>query len=220
MTREWQDGRWLLIDAAGPALVMGILEKGSWLCMETFSGGFLESLKPGVKTLLEKSSLELNSLSGIICSSGPGSTLGLRLAAMFVRTLLQQPGLEHWQCLTYNNLELACADRSKPGGPMCRLAAPWRRDRLHLATFHPGPPAQFKLEAVPAEETTGLPVVELGNRVASLPEEADRISYPAEKIPQILGDWPDLLSQTRQPELYSVETPEFARWTSTRHPQK
>ncbi|NDV62533.1 hypothetical protein G0Q06_08730 [Puniceicoccales bacterium CK1056] len=220
MTSHWQDGRWLLIDAAGPALIVGILEEDKWLCMESFSSGFLEDLKPGVESLLEKSSLDLSSLSGIICSSGPGSTLGLRLAAMFVRTLLQQPDLENWKCLTYNNLELTCASLSKPGGPACRVAAPWRRDRLHLATLLPGPPAQFELESVSVEEATELPVVELGNRLALLPEGANRISYPAEKIPQILKAWPDLLTSTQKPGLYSAETPEFARWTSTRHPQK
>lgn len=220
MSRRWQAGRWLLIDAAGPGLITGIIENGEWLVRGSHSGGFLESLKPGVASLLEKAALELSDLNGVICSTGPGSTLGLRLAAMFVRGLLQQPALRHWQCLTYNNLQLACAGEIRSGSGECRLIAPWRRDRLHKVTFDPGPPPQFALAAVSPDEAKGLPAVALGNRGSSLRGDFPRVDYPADRIPQILGKWPTLLTSTRQPELYSAETTEFAKWTSTRHPQK
>jgi hypothetical protein len=216
----WQTGHWLLIDAAGPGLIIGIIENGDWLSQEEFSDGFLESLKPGVESQLNKANLQLESLQGVICSSGPGSTLGLRLAAMFVRTLLQQPGLQHWQCLTYNNLLLACAGQAEAGGKEIRMGAPWRRDRLHLASVTPGSPVRFALETASPESVPDLPVVELSNRMTSLPESHPRVAFPIERIPQILANWPDLLTAVKHPDLYSAEDPEFVKWSSTRHPQK
>jgi tRNA A37 threonylcarbamoyladenosine modification protein TsaB len=223
MDRDWQRGDWLLLDAAGPELVTGILRDGHWLEYEKHAGGFLESLQPGVRALLEKAGIELSSLSGVVYATGPGSTLGLRLAAMFVRTLMQQPTLDHWRCFNYNNLELACAarlDPSKPGEFM--MGAPWRRDRLHRATFLPGPPPSFDLDTIAPEEatSTSLPVVALGHRLATLPKDADQLPYPSDRIPEILSDWPVLLESTTQPDLYSAEDPHFAKWTSTRHQKK
>lgn len=220
MTSDWQSGRWLVFDAAGPALVLGILEEGDWRDHICSREGFLESLKPGVEKLLADAGISLDSLNGVIFASGPGSTLGLRLAAMFVRTLLQQPQLQHWDCLTYNNLQLACAAQCRPGGPEYRLAAPWRRDRLHQATYKPGPPTEFTLETVYPDAAAGNQIVELGNRMSAAPAGMEQLPYPADSIPQILRQWPELLTRVDHPELYSAEDPQFAKWSSTRHPQK
>lgn len=223
MDKGWQDGDWLLLDAAGPELVLGLLRDGRWLNYETHADGFIESLQKGVEAILAKASINLQSLHGIVFATGPGSTLGLRLAAMFVRTLLQLPELRHWRCLTYNNLELACAaevdsTQSKP----FQIGAPWRKNRLHRATFNPGDSRSFALDTVDLDNSqpTPLPVVVLGNRASTLPADLPSLAYPSDRIPEILADWPVLLKEAAQPDLYSAEDPDFARWTSSRHPQK
>jgi tRNA A37 threonylcarbamoyladenosine modification protein TsaB len=223
MDRNWQVGDWLLVDAAGPVMVTAVLRDGAWLQRETYRDGFIESLKPGVENLLATTGLTTAGLAGVLYACGPGSTLGLRLAAMFLRSLMQHPALAHWKCFSYNNLELACADRIDPSNPAgCRAFAPWRRDRLHEVCFTPGPPPEFTLSSAdPAEVIPNSgSMVALGNRSANLPANFQTIPYPLERIPEILDEWPMLVTPMDQPELYSAETPVFAKWSSTRHSGK
>lgn len=220
MRKAWQHGDWLLVDAAGPAMITGIVRNGDWLHQESHRDGFLESLQPGVQAQLDATRLALPELAGVLYAAGPGSTLGLRLAAMFVRALMQLPALAHWKCLCYNNLELACADQIDPAAPAeCRLFAPWRRDRVHEVRFTPGPPPRFSLAtADPGEVDPPVPsIVELGHRAANLPEEFTPVPYPADRIPAVLGRWPQLLEPAGQPVLYSAQAPSFAKWSSRRH---
>jgi tRNA A37 threonylcarbamoyladenosine modification protein TsaB len=214
-----QNGTWLLIDAAGPALVTGFVHEGAWQASRTNTGGFLESLKPDLEALLRETGLKLSELTGCLYAAGPGSTLGLRLAAMFVKGLMQLPALGHWQCLSYNNLSLACAGQLDPDQPQaCSLLAPWRRDRLHLVEFDPRE-GRFLLSATDPESVSGSgpPCVLLGNRAPRLPQTVTAVPYPADRIPEILSAFPGLLVQVAEPALYTAEETEFARWSAERH---
>jgi tRNA A37 threonylcarbamoyladenosine modification protein TsaB len=211
---------WLLLDAAGPRLIAGLVSDGRWLAMHASSDGFLEALPAAIDHMLRETGLQLPQLAGSWYACGPGSTLGLRLAAMLLRGLLAQPALSHWRLRQYNNLALACAGRVDPAAPQpVRLAAPWRRDRLHLADLHPGPPARYKLAATSPEEAAaqGIARVDLGSRPARLAPDIAPIPYPAERIPRILSAYPELLIPVDTPTLYTAAEPEFVRWSPQRH---
>lgn len=220
MTESWARGDWLLVDAAGPGLVTGLLRNGHWLDHSRTEGGFLESLQPAVQDLLDQNGIRLADLNGVLHAEGPGSTLGLRLAAMFLRSLMETPALCGWRCLQYNNLALAAAERTDPAAPQpVQLGAPWRRDRIHRVTVRPGPPVAFDLDAAHPGNvmSSSLQMVELGRRPANLPEGAGVIPYPWEKIPEVLKAFPDLLESRDRPGLYQVEAPAFAKWSPERH---
>lgn len=219
MPENWAAGHWLLIDAAGPALVTGLLKDGDWLEFRQASDGFLECLQPEVAALLARHQLSLTTLHGCLFASGPGSTLGLRLAALFLRTLLQLPELAHWTCYAYNTLALACAATLDPDHPArASMLAPWRRDRLHGVTFLPEE-RRFALFAThpDAPVVRGLPMAQLGNRAAISP--ADRVPRPTPfgRVPHLFAAFPDLLTPVTVPALYQAEETVFARWKPQRH---
>lgn len=214
-----QEGTWLLLDAAGPVLCVGLLRDHDWLAFRETREGFLEALKPSMEAVLEESGTTLPELRGCLLAAGPGSTLGLRLAAMFATGLLGLPALAHWQCLSYNNLSLACAGDLDPAKPEdAVLLAPWRRDRFHRVDFD-ALTDRFTLSGIEKPPVSKKPLrcVMLGNRNTQLPEGVTPVPYPAKQIPAILKAFPDLLVASPTPTLYSAEKPEFARWKAERH---
>jgi tRNA A37 threonylcarbamoyladenosine modification protein TsaB len=213
-------GRWLLIDAAGPNSVAGLIEQDRWIAMEQTDKGFLESLEPTIESLLSKSGTQLPDLSGIVYASGPGSTLGLRLAALFCRTLLGLPELKHWSCWQYQNLELAIMahrDRSTDS-----MVAPWRKDRCHCVSVQATAPTQFTHKGIHPDEAAEnrTPGVVLGRKPPSASTDLDWLPYPIEKIPSLLSEYPELLTPVTSPTPYIAETPDFVRWNPKRHTGK
>jgi tRNA A37 threonylcarbamoyladenosine modification protein TsaB len=220
MADSAQGGTWLLVDAAGPAMVAGLVRHSQWLAVRNEPGGFLESLPGNIRAVLAESGLALADLAGAWYACGPGSTLGLRLAAMLLRGLQAMPHLRHWRTFQYNNLALACAGLLDPARPAAiAIAAPWRRDRMHRAVFAPGPPPRFTTDAAPPEAVMNSRIqsVDLGARPAALPDGISRIAYPAGRIPQILNAFPTLLEPVDQPAPYTAADPDFARWSRQRH---
>ncbi|MEX0324816.1 MAG: hypothetical protein AB3N33_01875 [Puniceicoccaceae bacterium] len=210
-------GIWLLLDAAGPVSTIGLLSEGEWKGTTQEEGDFLEWHADATRVLLGENSLSLEDLSGAIYASGPGSSLGLRLAAMFIRSLLQVPALAHWQCLQYHNLELALAT----GGASRwnELVAPWRRDCLHIARLEKRTPLGFQKDALRIDEGRPLPAhgILLGRRPANQLQAIEWHPYPARDIPATIFAFPELLTAVDVPLPYVAEEPEFARWSPRRH---
>lgn len=217
MAEAGQDGTWLLMDAAGPESTIGLVGNGKWLARETHAGDFLEWHDRAIKALLQQCGLELADLAGVIYASGPGSSLGLRLAAMVIRTLLQVPSLAHWQCLQYQNLELALAAAGED--PAEELVAPWRRDCLHRSRLESRNPLRFVNDALHLDAATTAPPhgVLLGRRPANQIRGIAWRPYPAAGIPLTLAAFPELLTAVEVPLPYSGEEPQFAKWSPRRH---
>lgn len=210
---------WLLIDAAGPVLVTGLVLAGRWLSMHTRKGEILENLKPGVEAALAGGGTRLHETGGCLYAAGPGSILGLRLSAIFIKGLKQIPALAGWTCLSYNNLVVAAAAHSlREKLPCLRMAAPWKKQTLHLVEFD-SRRMNVRL-ATTDPETAGnqsLPIVELGRRAAGTGSPETRLPYPHEEIPRVLETFPGLLTTTPMPEPYFAKAPEFVRWNAVPH---
>ncbi len=208
---------WLIIDAAGPSNLIGLIRDGQWQDKYVEDGDFLAMLHPATEKLLAKAGLELVDLAGAVYAGGPGSTLGLRLAAMFIRSLMEMPQLNHWKCLQYQNLELALSSIAKPNSR--EAVAPWRRDRFHHVGLASGNNTRYEhgfLSPADAEERQ-LPGFELGRRPPAFSNAIDWHPFPLEDVPSILAANPKLLQPVEAPLPYSAEEPDFARWTPRRH---
>ena len=214
MDNGWHSGTWLLVDAAGPVAITGLIRDGKWLDRESNEEDFLGWFQGSVESLLKRNQLDLDGLKGVIYASGPGSTLGLRLAAMFVRTLMEIPELRHWRCFQYQNLELTAT-----GLAVKAMVAPWKRDQLHHSESVAGQSPKFKNSAISPLKASEkkIPGVVVGRRPANISESIDWRPYPLEQIPEILTACPTLLTKTSAPLPYSAEDPQFARWSSKRH---
>lgn len=208
---------WLLIDAAGPWNMIGLVRDGKWLCRSMNDGDFLAMLQPATDQLLKEAKLKLEDLAGAMYASGPGSTLGLRLATMFIRSLMEMPKLNHWRCLQYHNLELALWSIRDSGSSTA--VAPWRRDRLHQVKWNSMEDPSFEHGYLsPADaESQQIPGIELGRRPPAFSNTINWLPYPIDDLPVLLAEHPQLLQLTESPTPYSAEEPEFARWDPQRH---
>jgi len=216
-------GTWLLLDASGPETVAGLISAGRWKARVFHDGEFLEWFQEAVAGLLHQQDLRLEDLDGVIYGAGPGSTLGLRLAAMFIRSLTALPSLVHWSCHQYQDLELALAGFLMDADTACReVVAPWRRDRLHHSRLTGSNPLTFENGYLQPDGLAGrkLPGIILGRRPANMPPSLDWQSPPLERIPEILSRYPELLTPTSAPAPYQAESPDFVRWSAGRHTGK
>jgi hypothetical protein len=217
MAEELLAKTWLLIDAAGPLSTIGLVREGQWLGKSIRDGDFLAMLQPATEELLREEKLNLEDLAGAIYATGPGSTLGLRLAAMFIRSFMEMSQLNHWQCLEYQNLELALWSQHGSG---CREAvAPWRRDRFHHVKLDCAEECRFEhsyISPMEAEEAE-IPGFELGRRPPAFANSINWLPFPLDSVPLILASNTALLQPSEAPIPYSAEEPEFARWSPKRH---
>jgi hypothetical protein len=220
MDNPVRNGTWLMLDAAGPVTVIGLVENGGWGPMKCADGEFIESLEPELREVLADGGVQLDQLQGCLYACGPGSTLGLRLAAMFLRGLMELPGLSGWECFQYQNLALSAAS-IEDGMLNRRLAAvaPWRRDRLHHTVMEPGQPARFHHDGISPQQAgeLKLPGFLLGRRPGNAAQGIDWQPYPHERVPEVLSAFPELLEPVKSPTPFSAEEPEFARWSPQRH---
>ena len=86
----------LVVDASATPIQMGLPSDKGWDCLESDPGQAMEGIFRLVHLLFDSSDLRLDQVTTLYYCEGPGSTLGLRLAATFVKTLL-------WNCLLYTS---------------------------------------------------------------------------------------------------------------------
>ncbi len=86
--------RWLAIDASRAQCAVGVLSgDGRWLAFTPCRGGALEGLREGVQAALGAAAMRIEEIDGFLYCEGPGSVLGLRLAAMMLRVWRTVPAL-------------------------------------------------------------------------------------------------------------------------------
>jgi tRNA A37 threonylcarbamoyladenosine modification protein TsaB len=220
-------GTWLLLDAAGPRVQTGVLRGGRWLAFTAAPGAALDLLFAQTDAGLARAGLPLAAIDGFIYGRGPGSMLGLRLAAMAIATWRELaaaaagPAVDHPRpLLVYHSLEAAARLLRHAGAAVpLGMLAPWRRDRhhwLHLAAdgaCERG--ARADSDALPA----GAPPYWLDLRSAAdrpAPEGVVPTAYDLEQLP-LLPDLARLLEPADQPVPWIAENPSYALWTPQRH---
>jgi tRNA threonylcarbamoyladenosine biosynthesis protein TsaB len=82
----WSGHPWLFLDASGLTTRVGLWQDSRWLAFREDPAPALESLFTTTRAVLAEASLSLPAIGGFLYVSGPGSVLGLRLAAMAIRT--------------------------------------------------------------------------------------------------------------------------------------
>lgn len=75
----------LFIDASAPRVQAGVWQGGRWLAYRCMEAPALEEVFRSVSLLLKEAELRFTDLGGFIHNEGPGSILGIRLAAMALR---------------------------------------------------------------------------------------------------------------------------------------
>jgi hypothetical protein len=199
----------LVIDVSSPLLQLGIPNNSSWEAIITDEGQAMDGLFRGLNKLFEKRADSLNSVDTIYYCCGPGSTLGLRLAAALVKTIIWEAN-GRISLYQYNALDLAS---SLPNISTNFIQAPFRMGKRFLRTGEPKSigkkdilPQDIALSDYP--DSMHL----LGPRQISVKIPEDKIiNYALEDIGGV--DELSLISEPAEhPVPYSPEPTTFKKW--------
>jgi tRNA threonylcarbamoyladenosine biosynthesis protein TsaB len=191
----------LLIDTASSLVQVGLIEPDSSVRWES-SG---DESGVAVFQSIEKLGVDPQQMNAFVFCDGPGSVLGIRTAAMALRTwnVLQPRPLYAYSSLALVAHALAQKDLA--------VIADARRDSWHHFQIDRG------LRRVTATELTGTLVMPDNFRNwAPLPPNVSRVPYLlAELLPRI---WDvDLLRPTNAPDAFLHEEPNYVTWTPQVH---
>ncbi len=191
----------VLIDCASSVIQVAILEPSG----EARWAKSTEEAGLGLFSCLEDLSIEPPRAASWIFCTGPGSILGIRTAAMALRT---------WGVLRsapiYGYLSLTLVAHAQSGEEV-PVIADARRDSWHVFTRTAG------LRRVPAAEMTGPFITPAGFRHWSpLPAGTTEVSYDLRELLPRVWQSP-LLSPCPEPDAFLHEQPSYVTWTPAIH---
>lgn len=210
-------GAWLMLDAAWPLAAAGVWSEGRWRAFARADGPAVESLFGIADRALREAGVKPAELAGYLFPEGPGSVLGLRSAAMALRTWRAAPGLAEKPVLACCSLRLAAALAAAEfpaAGPFTLFAAS-RRDRWNALAARASRREECDgaaLAALPA------PFLQLPARdVGAPPVTAERFDpVPAlARHPEVFST-PGLLYLCDAPDAANTANT-YATWTGDRH---
>ena len=199
----------LVVDVSSPVLQLGIPNTNGWEAIITDEGQAMDGLFRALNKLFEERSDSLNAVDTIYYCCGPGSTLGLRLAAAFVKTIMWEAN-GRISLYQYNALDLAS---SLPNVSDSYIQAPFRMGKRFLRTGEPK--SIGKKEILPQDiALSDYPdsLHLLGPRQISVKIPEDKIiDYTLEDIGGI--EELSLISEPAEhPVPYSPEPTTFKKW--------
>ena len=190
----------LLIDAASGRVQAGWLEAGGSRWAED-----ADEAGTAVFRCLEKLGADPGSAGAFLFCEGPGSVLGLRVAAIALRVWNVESARP---VFAYRSLALvARASAATDAG----VIADARRDHWHHCT------RDGVLLRLPAAGLTGTLLMPEGFRHwAPLPPGVARVPYDVSAMLLCAGD-DDLFRETRDPDAFLHSEPAYAAWTPRIH---
>ncbi|MEM1221310.1 MAG: hypothetical protein AAGH40_00995 [Verrucomicrobiota bacterium] len=209
----------LLLDASNPTLFCGVLEDTeNWGFQSSKDGVALENIFPLVQEVIDQSKIRIDEIKCFLYCEGPGSVLGLRLAAMALETWRQlSPG--QTALFAYNSLQLTAHLLAKDlGGTDALLISDWKKDAWNAVRIHEGKVSTNEVVDDAALAQSALPVYHLPQRKGwqTPPESAQALTYEPERIIELISVEP-LLKKTDGVELSQKAANTFAKWTPQRH---
>jgi hypothetical protein len=211
----------LLVDCCGPENHLVWLGPSGAQAQRSFRDPVLSALAQNLRQLFQATGRQIAEVESVIYVHGPGSTLGLRLAALFLRSLRQLGQFPRDSLWELNRLEWMAFHEWTSGANTSGLwVAPWSRSKAHAveirpdsgrATFH-----RFSLEAGDPRfaRASAFP---LGNRALPLEKFAQSDLPPLPRLIETLLQTPELLSPSATPTPYMPAEPQFARWDARPH---
>ncbi len=220
MTSLVKGNVFLLLDASSPIVQVGLLQGEEWLAFRELEEEAIDSIFAGTSACLEEVNMLLKEVDGFLFCEGPGSILGIRLAAMAINGWRSRPEHRQSPVFSFRSLEVAVAlfkhkDESIP----FHIVSEYRRDRWHLISVNEdGQCMDLTLVAAAA-------LSELQGSVYCLPRRKNGPAPPAfiqardyslRELPLVLNS-ANLLRHTDKPEAYLPEKPVYVKWDTKRH---
>lgn len=205
----------LLLDASGPVVQVGIPSPEGWRALFSDEKPALESLFICLRKCLEQVDSHATSIDALLFCEGPGSTLGLRIAATAAKTILHENEPSPILYL-YNALDLAAliVPAHRP------ILAPFRKGKRLLR--HPpedGSPLG-EIEVLEEDEAATLApdAIHLpGPRAWDvIPKGAETLTYDLSLLSGGLADLAPILRPAEIPQVFDPEPAEFRKWEPAR----
>ena len=192
----------LVLDAASERIQVGLLAPDSdrWCTATTDAGR-------GLFRALDELGVEPSAIEAFVFCDGPGSILGIRATAMVLRTWNV---LRRRRVYCYHSLAVVAAARADPS---LTFIADARRDHWHCLR------TGGELTRVATSKLSGRMVMPEGfGTWSKLPAGVERLPYDlsalfaAENVREA-----DLLRETREPDAFLHESPQYVTWTPEIH---
>ncbi len=212
--------RLLIVDASLAPLQAGLLVDGRITAAVSAGGEALDGIFETSAQLLRAEGLTHGDLDGYIYGAGPGTLLGLRLAAM---------AIEGWRSMRsgtvpvrqYITLSAAAAAHAHSGGPASfDMLVPVRRGlfaRVSVRDGRAGPP-QLEKDGDTPEKTSAVPRFHLPvpNRRLPPPPLAEAFRFEFTDLPAGWFSGPEVAA-VAHPVPFNPSPAAYAEWTGGRH---
>ena len=200
----------LVLDASSPMIQVGIADRERWIALKKAKEQAMESLFRSCDELFEELDTEMWKVDAVFYCEGPGSTLGLRIAAALTRTIQWDASDRQVALFKYNAMDLATrmTDRTTP-----TLQAPYRMGS-RLVRFEEGQAigrkevhkAEDALLEFPQSHHLPDPRDHL-----QLPEDASMIEYDLGLV-RGLADLIPISSPCPAAEPFAPQSSTFRKW--------
>jgi len=206
----------LLLDAASPKLCVGLSSTDSvgftWRETDDEAGVGLFRL---TEELLRATGLTVADVSTALFCEGPGSLLGIRLAAMALRTWMALPRAKPLRVFAYRSLALMAADLITRGEPApFHVCSDARRETWNvLSVSGTGAIGEIRRcgKAELPDDGHALFVPESFPHWQPLPAGARPVAYRPQSLPELAMRF-QLLQETCAPDAFMTEMPTYRTW--------
>ncbi len=205
----------LVLDGSARAGVrVGVLSGGRWVGQGVSPDGALEGLFGCVEAALAEAQLSLGDIRSFALCVGPGSVLGIRIAALAVRswTALEPRPIFVWESLAgIARSALAAGEK----GPFL-VAAESRLKRWHALEVSADGSLGVPFEAESAQlNSSGRRVLASSEAAAGVLTSHVAVPHPWSALPTFFTQ-PGFLREELSPDALNVAN-DFATWSGERH---
>ena len=210
----------LLIDSASTVIQVGLWTAArdgagadTWQTTQTEAGTGVFS---ATEKLLEGARLNLSAIDGFVFCAGPGSVLGIRTAAVAIRTW---NAIRARPVFSFSSLELvAHFEKQKRGGRAFSVIADARRETWHEvqvnASGNVSALQRVRAGAFASANARVMPAT--FRHWAPLPNSTETVPYNLADMLPPLAETP-LFSENSDPDAFLHETPAYLTWTPQIH---
>jgi tRNA A37 threonylcarbamoyladenosine modification protein TsaB len=208
----------LWLDTSTQDTSLALIENSEVVSLKVQESNALDYLFETLQVLLDETQNRFSDLQSIYYCSGPGSSLGLRILSMALRT---------WK-VTHPNIQLmagytlpvyAALEALRPNAPESfTLLAQHRKDTWYSTVHQSGTNLEMNQMSDSEVQSLDGTIFHIRQRkFATQPPESSQLLYPNLKaLPNIIGS-ARLFEATDVPTVFPETTPAFKKWTPQRH---
>jgi tRNA threonylcarbamoyladenosine biosynthesis protein TsaB len=209
----------LLLDAASSVVHIGLLRRGAAPRWDAQAADANRGLFAATAECLAAAGVTVEEIGAFVYCEGPGSMLGVRTAAMAIRTW-QAAASRSLPAFRYQSLQLIAGELSRRGTPPpFAVVADARRDHWHVMTVDATGRAGL-LQRLAAAEVTALPGTVWTPASFRVWSQPPRTFTPCDyDPPAFLAALPDadLFAATDAPDAFQHDDPVYRKWVPGIH---